>query len=335
MEEKEFLFTVIIPTYNPKEYLPTLLESITHNECADQIEVIISDDCSVIPFDDVIEEFKDRLYIRTISNEKHAGFPRNGRQHGAEEAKGKWMCFADQDDFFVDEAFDRINTFIKHNKVRNMIAADFIEEDVETGERKIRDKEKGWTHGKFYEKAFWDKYEICYDNVQYCEDINLSLKISCLLVEKNLKKYDYNEALYVWRRRGDSLASKEYFIASMPDYAQSTLGVIIEYLEKHKDNQRLHEDYAVKFISTFLHVYFYFQSAILWDQKIKMMETINVVQPLFTRFKELTGLQNDTLLYLLHTNMIEIYEHTRVEDFSQIPFIEQISVREWVNLYFE
>jgi hypothetical protein len=121
----------------------------------------------------------------------------------------------------------------------------------------------------------------------------------------------------------------------MPDYAQSTLGVIIDYLEKNKDNQKLHEDYAIKFISTFLHMFFYFQSSILWDQKIKMMETIEVIQPLYTRFKEATGLTNETLLYLLHTNMIEMYEQTREEDFSQIPFIEQMPIREWVNFYFE
>ena len=59
-------FSVIIPTYNPKEFLPRLLESIKHNDCLDKIEVIISDDCSTEPFDDVLEKFPE-IHFNIIS----------------------------------------------------------------------------------------------------------------------------------------------------------------------------------------------------------------------------------------------------------------------------
>ena len=162
-------FSVIIPSYNPRPFLQRLLDSIVHNKCINEVEIIISDDCSTEPFDDIIKNYTN-LNIRMISNEVHAGFPRNGRQHGADEAKGQWICFSDQDDYFVDNAFDKVKDFIEKNNVHNYLISNFIMEDTNNNLRTVEDGTKGWTHGKFYEKIFWDKYNMGYDKylMEYC-----------------------------------------------------------------------------------------------------------------------------------------------------------------------
>lgn len=81
------LFSIVVPIYNPGDCLKRLLTSIDTNYCIDDIEVILSDDLSTEPFDDLIEDFNN-LTIKIIKNDKHYGFPRAGRQHGLEEAKG-------------------------------------------------------------------------------------------------------------------------------------------------------------------------------------------------------------------------------------------------------
>lgn len=329
-----YFFSVVIPTYNPKQFLPTLLESISHNECIDKIEIILSDDCSEENFDDIIEQFKT-LHIRKIKNDKHVGFPRVGRQRGADCAKGKWLCFSDQDDYFQDNAFDYVYEFIQRRKARNYIVSDFTEEVVETGERILRNRFKGWTHGKFYEKAFWDKYEIRYDDINYCEDINLTTKLDCICISEKTNPYELDKPVYVWRRRKDSLADIKYFADSMPDYVVAMFGVIIQYVEKYKDDEELLLAYNIKFISTFLHIYFYFQSNILNTRKQLLLKTVQITQSYYTKYKELTKFTNSDIIYYLNTELIDLYQQTRTDDYNQIPFIEQIAFSDWMYNYFE
>ena len=333
---QEIFMSIIIPTYNPRQFLPQILGSIAKNKHLDRLEVILSDDCSSEPFEDVLEQFK-MLNIRIIKNDEHKGFPRCGRQHGADEAKGEWFTFADQDDYYVPYAFDDIITFIKSVKAKNYITSDFIEESVETGEQIVRNRFKGWTHGKFYEKKFWVENGICYDNVDYCEDINLSVKLDCLVTSENIKTFEYDKPLYIWRRRKDSLASIEYFIKSMPDYITATLGVTLGYVEKYKnlENKQLTDAFYIKFLATFLHIYFYFQSHILNDKKQVLLESVSIAQPIWTRFKEVSGFTNADIINFFNGDLMWLYQKTRNDDYSQIPFIEQLSFADWLTLYFD
>ena len=327
-------FSIIIPTYNPKPFLPRLLDSIVHNECLDDIEVIISDDCSDEPFDDILKRYTN-LNIRVISNEQHHGFPRNGRQHGSEEAKGKWFCFSDQDDYFVDGAFDAIKKYIIENDTKNYLITNFIMEDSTTGEQHVEDAGKGWTHGKFYEAEFWRKYNICYDEIDYCEDINLSTKISCLMSAEKLVYTKVDTPVYIWCRRKDSLSDISYFVKSFPDYIRATLGVVLDYLEKYKDDKELNNTYQVLFFQTFLHMYFYLQSPFFYSKKKTVLEIILILQPIYERFKQLFDYTNDTVIHIMGNELLSAYNDTRYTDFKQIPFIEQMTFKDWLSAYFD
>lgn len=333
MSDNPFL-SIIIPTYNPQEYLPNLLESITHNDCIDKIEVVISDDCSTEPFDDILAKFPG-IHFNVISNEKHAGFPRNGRQHGAEEAHGTWICFSDQDDYFLDHGFDLLFEFIRQNNPKNYIMTDFIEESAETGKKILRERHGGWTHGKFYEREFWNKFRLKYDLVQYCEDINLSTKIDCIVTAEHIQPAEIAKPIYVWRRRKDSLSDIDYFKKSMPDYIKSTLGVIVVYVNKYFNDPNIIGIINLKFIVALLHVYFYYQSKQLNDSRQGLIRSLAVLQPIYSMFKKITGFSNDDIVDFVNNDIMAIYNKTRAEDCQQIPFVEQITFKDWLNLYLD
>lgn len=327
-------FSIIIPTYNPRNYLPTLLESISHNNCLDKIEVIISDDISTEPFDDILEQFP-MLNIMKIENKKHYGFPRVGRQNGADNAHGEWFCFADQDDYFLPNSFDNIYTMITENKVTNYLMTNFLEKCADSDQMIIRDKHSGWTHGKFYQTSFWKHYKISYDNVQYCEDINLTNKIDCIILSHHALSYETNNCVYVWKRRKDSLSDIEYFKKSMSDYIKATSGVTLKYVEKYIEDGQLAKIFKTKFIGTIYHIFFYYQSEVLNTDKTGLLKAMQTLQPIYTRFKEVTRYSTDDIIRLTNTELLGVYNKTRAGDYNQIPFVEQIAFGQWLKLYLE
>lgn len=330
-------FSVIVPTYNPRQYLPALLRSILTNACKDEIEIIISDDCSDEPFDDVLEPFS-MLNITVFKNDKHYGFPRNGRSNGAKMANGKWICFADQDDYYIDNGFDKIKNYIESNNIKNYLASDFVVHYADSEEYVVYHGTGAWTHGKFYEKTFWDKYSLDYDDVQYCEDINLSTKTGCILVTENIPMEQFHEPVYIWNKRTDSLSMGNgfsYFSKSMPDYVRSTFGVIVNTMNKHRNNKDITDKLGIKFIQTLYHLYFNFQSAELIDEKKTLHETIIVFYPYYELFKEIQNVTMNDIIAHTFTDWSPLYSDTRQSDYQQIPFVERMAFADWMHSYIE
>src|SRR5690554_1611631 len=94
------IYSIIIPTYNSKTALLRLLSSIpTNNE---KIEVIVVDDNSLDQneIQRVCYSFRDKFTIKTIFNNinRGAGYCRN---QGISNSVGKYLIFADSDDFFL------------------------------------------------------------------------------------------------------------------------------------------------------------------------------------------------------------------------------------------
>lgn len=326
------LFSVVIPTYNPLKYISLLVGSIKRNECIDEIEIILSDDQSDEDLNSILENNKD-INIKLITNDKHHGCPGPGRQAGAEYASGKWICFADQDDYFVDEAFDKIKAFIEKEGAKDHIIGDFIMTYANSSDYIVYDASKAWTHGKFYEKSFWQKYNLCYDDLKYCEDINLSTKIGCIYSTEGITIYRYEEPIYVWNRSLDSLSGGDYFAKSMPDYVKGTMGVILDYLERNMDKEDSRTELIIKFVETLFHIYFYCQDQRIYSDVRNIIATIAVLQPMCDRFYRLTNTSVHDIVTATSNELMDLYAQTRHDDYIQIHFIEQITFKDWVKYY--
>jgi glycosyltransferase involved in cell wall biosynthesis len=93
---EQFLFSVIIPSYNRPKQLAACLESLTQLEYPrDRFEVIVVDDGSDSPLDTVVAPFKDSLNLRLI-RQNNAG-PAAARNGAAQQASGKYLAFTDDD----------------------------------------------------------------------------------------------------------------------------------------------------------------------------------------------------------------------------------------------
>ena len=102
------LFSVIIPHYDISDLLMRCLKSIPVLE---DIQVIVVDDNSP-DADTYLGNYPDlsRPYLEFIRTTKGggAGYARNV---GLDHAKGKWILFADADDFFVDDMYEIICSY--------------------------------------------------------------------------------------------------------------------------------------------------------------------------------------------------------------------------------
>ena len=105
-------YSIIIPHYNIPDLLMRCLKSIPISE---NIQVIVVDDNSP-EADTYLKRYSElsRPYLEFIRTNKRggAGYARNV---GMDYAKGKWLIFADADDFFVEDFPEILNEYAEEN----------------------------------------------------------------------------------------------------------------------------------------------------------------------------------------------------------------------------
>lgn len=110
------MFSIIIPSYNRKAYIPDLLQSL-EQQTAHNFEVIIVDDCS----EQAVEITHFYSYpIQLIRNEQNRGAAES-RNIGAAHAKREWLLFLDDDDRFALDKCEQLAKTIQANPSVNFI----------------------------------------------------------------------------------------------------------------------------------------------------------------------------------------------------------------------
>lgn len=89
-------FSIVVPTYRRPRQLAACLEALAALDYPrDRYEVVVVDDGSSNPPEDVVRGFRDRLDA-TLVSESHGG-PARARNSGAAQARGDWLAFTDDD----------------------------------------------------------------------------------------------------------------------------------------------------------------------------------------------------------------------------------------------
>ncbi|MEU8130156.1 glycosyltransferase [Micromonospora sp. NPDC049049] len=108
--------SVVVPAYNSGRHIEKLAASLLRQSLpADEFEAVFVDDGST---DDTAERL-DQLaaehpHIRVLHIE-NSGWPSRPRNLGVEHARGEYVFFADDDDWFADEALERLYACAKAN----------------------------------------------------------------------------------------------------------------------------------------------------------------------------------------------------------------------------
>lgn len=92
--------SIIIPVYNAENFLKECLDSVVQ-QTIEEKEVLCIDDGSSDKSYEILKQYQSRYsYIRVFQQKnKGAGAARN---IGLKEASGKYVCFLDADDFYLD-----------------------------------------------------------------------------------------------------------------------------------------------------------------------------------------------------------------------------------------
>ncbi|NYB74509.1 glycosyltransferase family 2 protein [Sedimentibacter hydroxybenzoicus DSM 7310] len=244
--------SIIVPHFNSVSSLKVLIDTIPS---IDDIEVIIIDDKSDELHLDSLKRFIKRdkhkniiLYNNTTEN-KGAGTCRN---IGLKNAKGKWVIFADSDDYFIEGFYEIITKYF--NSEYEAVFFIPTSKDVESGKQSdrhilykkimtsyINDKniktELDMRFGivvpwsKLINTKFLKKYNIEFDQVIASNDIMFSTKVGYYM--KSF--YVDSQIIYCVTKRRGSLTTK-----IREDIFNTRRDVFIEYYIFLKSN--LEED---------------------------------------------------------------------------------------------
>lgn len=215
--------SIIIPHYNSPDTLQKLINSIP---ILPQIEVIVVDDNSdkyINELKKCIEDNRERNVIFDFVNPpaKGAGAARN---KGLSRAKGRWVLFADADDFFVEGLWDILwpylekkvdviffpptSIYLTTGKIsdRHVHYADLVEnylkESTDLNENLLR--YQYWSPcSKLIRKEFLDNNNIWFDEVLHANDVMFSTKVGVYL--KSFRAVD--KTIYVITQSDKSLTS--------------------------------------------------------------------------------------------------------------------------------
>ena len=216
-----YSYSVIIPHHNCPDLLRRLIDSIPERK---DIQIIVVDDASdpnVVDFSKYV--FPDNkiidFYQVPKSESKWGGHARNV---GIEHAKGKWLLFADSDDFYTKEAFCILDKYVESeldvvyfncksvnsktlepadrtNFINNVIDDYFKHPSKESMDQLKYNSHEPWN--KLVSNRFLTKYRIRFEEVKKANDILFTFMIG-YFAQKIAVESDY---VYVCTYRDESV----------------------------------------------------------------------------------------------------------------------------------
>lgn len=95
--------SVVVPHYNRTDMVPAAIQSI-HDQTVKANEILLVDDCSTPESRQKLNELSSLATI--ISTPRNLGLA-GARQYGAQNAKGEWVAFLDDDDTWLPDKLER------------------------------------------------------------------------------------------------------------------------------------------------------------------------------------------------------------------------------------
>ena len=138
--QNEPFFSIVLPCYNDELSIATAVRSITGQKFNDY-ELIIVDDGSS---DETLKEVKRNANSKTrIFSIKNSGVS-NARNYGIKSAKGKYVLFLDGDDYYTDNALERIYSILRDNNFPDILRYSGLRENARGKVVKIKKIDNGY-----------------------------------------------------------------------------------------------------------------------------------------------------------------------------------------------
>lgn len=320
---KRPLFSVVVSCYNSGDYLDYLLNTLTQQGIKkDEYEIIISDDCSTVKYNEVLDKYRDKLNIKYIEADHNYGTPAHTREQGASIATGEWLTFSDHDDGFFKNGLKKVKKYIKKENPEFMIQTKVQIGDFNSKNPILTNDLYGITHGEFFNlDNLWHKYDLHYDyeNIPFHEDLYINSKITNLQFDQKIRIDDTDIFVYCWMENDQSLGTggavyrlmkngRLYMDNGYISYVKITMGAIIEEYEHNKSAGYFEFDDWIDSCIGLIHVlYHYYNVNVYNNQKLNIEdnpEHDKIVTYYLTKFKEITFFDNNTIMDYMSPQVI-------------------------------
>ncbi len=182
-------FSVIIPTYNRKDFLERSINSVLNQSFKDY-ELLVVDDGS----SDGTKEYLEKKGISFLSVGEQ-GVPvgvSKARNVGVSQTKGEWICFLDSDDEWLEDKLEKQHQFILENPEFKLVHGEerWVRNGVRVNQMKKHQKGGGDQFFRSLELCVISPSTVCLKRELYdlhkgfredfsvCEDYDLWLKIT-------------------------------------------------------------------------------------------------------------------------------------------------------------
>ena len=343
-------FSIVVAFYDGRAFITRLLDSIVSQDLREDIELIISDDHSPDPCDDIFEHYSQDICIKRVQTDYNC-CPGNTRERGIQEATGIWLMICDQDDELVEDCLLDIKYTLEREKPRYYAHSNFREVwDRKGGYREpsnlIRNMNtnSGWNHGKFYNlDNLWRKFNVHFvKDMKTHEDIYISSIMNVIMETLHAKPYHIDVYTYIWYKRSGSITNTNYRYEGKDhmfleiyfnDYVMSTSGAIKQMFFRGviKDDKFLKN----AMVETILFQYFYCQSFLFHKENKSeklLKRNLDICRNELIEAKLATHLKNKDFYERAAANDAEKYMH--IFDNARIgsgPFIPQYTFIEWLD----
>lgn len=211
-------YSIIIPHHNTPKLLQRCIDSIPNSE---DFQIIVVDDNSspeLVDFSNFPGVNRDNVEIYLTKEGRGAGYARN---QGLVHAKGRWVLFADADDFMFEGFVNHISLYYDSDYDLVLFRANSVDSDTlspsnrSVGINYFVDKYKAgyatekevalnapvpW--GKMVSRSFIVRNHIQFDEVRYANDVMFATKVACF-AHKIAVSEDY---IYTITMRAGSLS---------------------------------------------------------------------------------------------------------------------------------
>ncbi len=106
-------FSFIIPVFNRPEEIRELLESVTTLNFSRKFEIIIIEDGSTLPCEEIIELYRHKLDIRYFFKENSG--PGDSRNYGMAKAAGNYFLILDSDVILPPDYLQEVDEYLSAN----------------------------------------------------------------------------------------------------------------------------------------------------------------------------------------------------------------------------
>ncbi len=251
--QKIINYSIIIPHKNIPQLLQRCLDSIPRRE---DVQIIVVDDNSdadkvdFANFPGLNDPYVEVVFGKNENGRKGAGYARN---LGLEHAKGKWLVFADADDFFTPCFEDTLNRYlddvndIVYFKATSVDSQSLSEGNRHHGLNKLLDeitKSENWDlaigtnvpWAKFVKRELVKKNHIYFQEVQYGNDVLFSVKTAVAAKNKRISETE----IYCITYRFESLHGLDTIESLKTRFKVACRAV--RYLKKHGKESYLIKD---------------------------------------------------------------------------------------------